>query len=608
MFGYTGKIIHVNLTKDVVQEIYLNEKIFYQFIGGRGLCSKLLFEKIKPRIDPFCPDNVLIFATGPFNGLVPCKYIVAAKSPLTGILGFSLASGPFASELKLAGYDAIVIEGQTYEPKYLWVSEEEVLLKDASKVWGKTTDETEKIIKEDLGQPDAKLAVIGPAGEKMVRMACIISDGRRAAGRTGLGAIMGSKKLKAIAVKGSKKISIAREEKFRELWKNFLIDFESKPHWAKPYGTTGGIESYSNRGLLPTRNFISGTFEGAHKITGEETLASWTVRRLSCPKCPVGCWGEIEIKNGKCVGYFKGPRPEYETIAALGSCCGNEDIESIVIGNDLCNKYGIDTISVGVTIAFIMECYEKGLLTKEELGGLEPTWGDSKVILELIKKVGLKQDFGTILGNGSKKVAEYIGKKSELLAVEIKGLELPMHEPRGQKGMGLAYATSPRGACHNRGWGEARQPIPELGISNEFITQTNPYSVWGKAKIVKINQDWRAVEDSLILCYFVGLKPSLITEFLNSITGFDMSISDLLKCGERIFNQERMFNVREGITRRDDTLPQRIMEPLQGGCTNGLSISPYELNSMLDEYYTERGWDKATGIPTKEKLRELELE
>ena len=609
MSGYMNKILRVNLTNEKIEKTNLQEKTFCLFIGGRGLSSKILFEELKPGVDPLGPNNKLVFATGPLNGLIPCKYVVAAKSPLTGILGFSLASGPFASAIKFAGYDAIIVEGKSEEPKYLYIFDNYVELKDASKVWGKATSEAEKIIKNEVNDPNVSLAVIGPAGEKMVKIACIISDGRRAAGRTGMGAVMGSKKLKAIVIKGSQKPMIAKEKQFEDLWKKFLTEFEKTSHWARTYGTTGGIEAYSMmQGCLPTRNFVSGTFEGSHKITGEETLANWTVKRLSCPRCPVGCWGEVEIKNGRHVEYFRGPRPEYESIAALGSCCGNDDIESIVIANDLCNKYGVDTISTGVTIAFAMECYEKGIISKDVTEGLELKFGNSNAILQLIKKIALQEGFGAMLGEGSRKAAEKIGKGAEAFAVEVKGLELPMHEPRPQKGMGLAYATSPRGACHNRGWGEARKPIPELGLDKEFVEKTRPYSIWGKAKVVKINQDWRAVEDSLIICYFVGLGPSLATDIFNAATGFDVSVKDLLTCGERIFNLERAFNIREGITRKDDTLPKRITEPLQGGYTNGLSISLYELNSMLDEYYIERGWEKATGIPTKEKLKELGLE
>jgi aldehyde:ferredoxin oxidoreductase len=608
MFGYMGKILRINLTKETIKEEIFDEKIARFFIGGVGLCTKILFEEVKPGIDPLGPENKLIFASGPLNGLFPCKYVVAAKSPLTGIFGMALASGPFASEMKYAGYDAIVLEGKAEEPKYLWISDNEIELKRATHIWGKTTNETEKIIKEEVGDPTAKVASIGPAGEKLVKIACIINDLVRAAGRTGLGAVMGSKNLKAIAIKGKKKIQIAREIEFKRLWEKYITIFKEKPHWASVYGTTSGIELYSReRGCLPTKNFTSGVFEGVHNITGETFLYKWTISRSSCPKCPVRCWGTIEIREGKYIDYYKGPRPEYESIAALGSCCLNDDIESIVLANDACNKYGIDTISTGVIIAFIMECYEKGLITKKDTDNLELSWGNSKVILQIIEKISQKDGIGALLSEGVKKIAEKIGGKSKDFAVHVKGLELPMHEPRGQKGMGLAYATSPRGACHNRGRGEIKEAIPEFGINKEFVEKINPFNIWGKAKILKISQDWRAVEDSLVICYFANLNISLIVDLFNAATGFDMSINELMKCGERIFNLQRVFNVREGITRKEDRLPKRIEEPLRGGYTDGASISKYEINSMLNEYYNERGWDKYTGIPTENKLRELDL-
>jgi len=603
-----AQLLRINLTDESIKIEEIPKETLRKVIGGRGLAAYILLKELPARIDPLSEDNKLVFAVGPFNGLLPSKYVVAAKSPQTDILGFALASGLFSWRLRMAGYYALVVEGSSDKPKYIFIEDEKVEIRDASKLWGLTTNAVENELKKELGE-NFSIASIGPAGENLVRYACVINDGRRAAGRTGMGAVMGSKKLKAIAVKGNKKPDVANKELFKKVWGDFIQEFMKKDHWAIPYGTSGGIAAYSDEmGCLPTRNFTSGTFEGAEKITGEGVLAKWTVKRLGCPACPVNCWGEIEIKNGKSVKYFRGPRPEYESIAALGPTCGIDDIETIVLSNDLCNKLGIDTISTGVTIAFAMECFEKGLLTESETDGLKLNFGSSEILPKLIEKIAYKQGFGKMLSEGTRRLSQKIGKGSEAFAVHVKGLELPMHEPRPQKGFGLAYATSSRGACHNRARGVLRgETIPELGFDKDYVKKDDPRSITGKALQIKKTQDLRAVEDSLVVCYFVGIPPRILLELYRTVIGADISFEEFLKCGERIVNIERLFNVREGITRKDDALPKRIHEPLRGGVTDGLYISEGELNKMLDEYYMLRGWEVESGIPTREKLKDLDI-
>jgi len=621
MFGYAGKILRVNLTDKKITREKLDETIARRFLGGRGLGAKILFDELKLGIDPFSPENKLVIATGvatgiPFPG--NARFVVMAKSPLTGIWGEANAGGFFGPELKFAGYDAIIVEGKAEDPVYLWVHNGEVEIRDASHLWGKITGEAQRIIREEIKDAKTRVLCIGPGGEKLVRYACVISDLVHAAGRSGMGAVMGSKKLKAIAVRGTKKLEWADEKRVRELakkaakevWEGAYGDLLYK------YGSAGDLDDLNATGRLPTKNFRKCTFEGAEKITGETMAETILVNRITCYACPVAHKRAVEAKEPYIVDPAYGG-PEYETAAALGSLCMNDNLVTISKANELCNKYSIDTISTGVVIAFAMECYEKGILTKDACDGVDLTWGNHKAIIQLIEKIAKREGIGDILAEGVARASKKIGGGSEEFALHIKGQELPMHEPRGKKGVGLSYAVSNRGACHLQcEHDDLFEPeewlCPEIGLDKTITPRDRLYTGKEKAKLVKIGGDLWSLYNSLPTCIYTsyiegGVKVKTLTEIVVAATGWDVTPNELMTVGERAFNLCRVFNVREGITRRDDTLPTRLMEPLPEGPYKGEAIPQDVLNKMLDYYYDFRGWDKKTGIPTRRKLEELNL-
>lgn len=619
MYGHVGKFLRVNLTREKTLEEELRESVARKFLGGRGLGAKILFEELKPGVDPLGPENKLIFATGPLTGAPfagNSRYAVMAKSPLTGLWGEAHAAGFFGPELKFAGYDAIIIEGQAERPVYLHVHDNEAEIKEASHLWGRITGDTEKTIREEVNDKKTRIACIGPASEKLVRYACVISDLHRAAGRCGMGAVMGSKKLKAIAVRGTQKVKIADEERFKKLAAKAVK--EAWEGWGKNlhrYGTARILDDLHGSGRLPTKAFRKCTFEGADKITGETMAKTILVKPLACYACSVGCIRSVEAKSPYVVDPAYGG-PEYETAASFGSLCMNDNLVAIAKANELCNKYSIDTISAGTAIAFAMECYEKGLLTKKDTGGIDLTWGNHKAIIQLIEKIANREGIGNLLAEGVKRAAESIGGGSERWALHIKGQELPMHEPRGKKGVGLSYATSNRGACHLQTihddvYESEDDLAPEIGITSALAPRHRLYAGKEKVKIVKIGQDLWGLYDCLIVCKFTpypaGISIKTLVGIVSSITSWDIDAKELMTASERAYNLCRAFNVREGTTRKDDTLPERLMEPLPEGMYKGEAIPKETLNQMLDYYYELRGWDQKTGIPTRAKLEELGL-
>ena len=621
MFGYMGKILRVNLSKQKITVEKLEEKTAKNYIGGRGLCAKILFSELKPRINPLGPENKMVIATGvltaiPFGG--NSRYVVTAKSPLTGIWGEANASGFFGPELKRAGYDAVIIEGKADTPVYLWINNGEAEIKNADHLWGKTTGETQEIIRNEVKDKNTRVACIGPGGENLVKYACIISDLNRAAGRTGMGAVMGSKKLKAIEARGTEKIEFAKEKELmqlsrianKEVWKGSYGDLLHK------YGTDGDLDDLNATGRLPTKNFARSTFEGAEKITGETMAETLLIRRKACYACPIACVRVVEAKKPYVVDPAYGG-PEYETTAALGSLCMNDNLVAVAKANELCNKYSIDTISSGVSIAFAMECYEKGIVTKKDTEGIDLTWGNHKAIIQMIEKIAYRKGLGNILAEGVKKAAEKIGNGAEKFAVHIKGQEVPMHEPRGKKGLAISYATSNRGACHLQAehddvFEDEKWLCPEIGLDKTLTHRDRLYLGKDKAKLVKIAGDLWALYDSLIVCKFTaypegGIGVRRLADIVAAATGWNITINDLMTVGERAFNLCRAFDVREGITRKDDVLPAMLMEPLPEGPYKGETVSLSMLNSVLDYYYEFRGWHKETSIPSEKKLTELDL-
>lgn len=615
-----GKILRVNLTTEKIVENKLEEELVKTFLGGRGLGVKILFDELKAGIDPLKFRNKLIFATGPLTGTPfpgNSRYIVMAKSPLTGIWGEANAAGDFGIKLKNAGYDALIIEGEAEIPVYLWIHDCEAEIRDASRLWSKITGDTSKSIIEEVRKMDASVACIGPGGENLVRYACVISDLMRAAGRCGMGAVMGSKKLKAVAVHGTQKIKIADEEGLRELSRIAVKD--SFKGWGRDlhdHGTASELEILHHTGRLPTKAFRKCTFEGATKITGETMTETILVGSKPCFGCPISCHRVIEVKEPYVVDSSYGG-PEYESCAALGSLCMNDNLVAIAKANELCNKYALDTISTGVSIAFAMECYEKGLLTMEDIDGIDLKWGNHRAMIEIIEKIAKREGIGDLLAEGVRRASEKIGRGSEKFALHVKGLELPMHEVRGKKGLGLSYATSVRGACHLQSFHDDfveldKDLAPEIGLDSKITPRHRLHTGPEKVKMIKMGEDLHCIYNSLIICEFPvwwtsGIRPKTFVSAFASVTGWDVNSKDLMHIGERILNLCKAFNVREGMTRRDDTLPERLMEPLSEGLYKGEAISRDMLSRMLDYYYEFRGWDKETGIPKKEVLERLGL-
>ncbi|MDH5815912.1 MAG: aldehyde ferredoxin oxidoreductase C-terminal domain-containing protein [Candidatus Nezhaarchaeota archaeon] len=608
MSGYTGKMLEVDLSKGDVAVVDLDWDVAMKFIGGRGYSAKLLFDTLKPGIDPLSEDNVLIFMIGPLTGTrAPAsgRFVVSSKSPLTNTIFDSNCGGFWGPELKKAGFDGIIIKGKSSDPVYLVVNDGKAEIRDASKIWGLETDATEDAIRRDLGLERVEVCCIGPAGENQVRMACIISNKHRAAGRGGLGAVMGSKKLKAIAVKGTGEVKVANPRAFNEEVKKVLEVLRGNPITGDSlgrYGTAFLVHLMNKAGVLPSYNFTRGFFDKAEEVCGERITETMLVRRTACYGCPIACARLIKYKIGEEEVVSSGP--EYESIWALGPNCGISDINVVARANDLCNKLGLDTISVGNTIGFLMECYEKGLLRGLSDVDLKLNFGNADALLKLIIDTAYKRGLGRIASEGVSRIAKMIG--AEEIAAHVKGLELPAYDPRGAKGMALAYATSNRGGCHLRAYVVMSEI---LGIPR----YVDPLSYEGKAELVKRLQDVSAMIDSLVVCKYTMLalfstlayEATYYARLLTTATGFYVDEEEFYKIGERIYNLERLFNVREGFNRSHDTLPLRFLsEGLKEGAAKGEII---DLTKLLDAYYIIRGWNYS-GVPMDKKLQQLGLE
>jgi len=612
MFGLMGKILRVNLTERKISEEEIPEEIAKKFLGGRGIAGKYLFDEVKPGIDPLGPENKLIFMSGLLTGTPSpsaARYSVVAKSPLTNIWAQSNSGGRWGVDLKHSGFDGIIFEGISKKPTCLVIDDGKAELRDAVDFWGKNVAETTMMLKKTLGEK-FNVAGIGIAGENLVKYAAIMNDLHRTAGRCGLGAVMGSKKLKAIAVKGTKEIRIADKKAFQEVSeKQYELLGESIfVAGLQGYGTTLVLDIVNVCGGLPTRNWQTGVCSFAEEINGEALNEKVLVREVGCYACPIKCGRDTEIKKGPYRGQ-KGEGPEYETVAILGAMCDNSDLESITMANYLCNDYGLDTISCGSTIAFTMECFERGILTKEDAGGLEINFGDSEMIIELVRKIAKREGVGDLLAEGTRIMAQRLGQDSERFAMHVKGLELPAYDSRAAKITGLAFATANRGGDHVTGYvqGPTFLASPFLVIEESEIEdplKENPE----ETKVVKDLEDALTVFDAVGFCKFMGMASDAqeICEIIAAVTGRQFGVEEFRKIGERTYNLERAFNIREGLTRADDTLPKRLLEdPLPEGPAKG---HVNNLEVFLDHYYEFRGWDKTTGKPTPEKLRELGLE
>jgi aldehyde:ferredoxin oxidoreductase len=597
--GYTGKVLDIDLSNTTVVTSDLDEALANEYIGGKGFGAKILYDQLAPQTDPLSPQNILVFATGPLTGtLTPTsgRFEVCTKSPATGLWLDSNCGGFFGPELKFAGYDMVIIKGKAEKPVLLTIDNDNVELKSATDLWGLDTITTHQWIKDTLGK-DYRVACIGPAGEKGVRFASIISE-YRALGRGGAGAVMGSKNLKAVAVKGSKSITIADPDKFMKTCREAFNELANHPDTGggrQKYGTNVILSVMDAAGLHPVRNFQKVKFDGASWLN-EETIARLYTRNKACFGCPIYCSKIAEVNEGKYKGSFT-EGPEYENVWAFGANCENPDPAAIVQAEYLCDSYGLDGISTGVVIAFLMECAQRGVLKQSDVG-FSLSFGDADAIIQAIHLIGKREGPGELWGEGVSRVsAQYPG--ADDWAMHVKGLELPAYDPRGSTGMALAYATSDRGGCHLRSW-----PIGEELLATE--QRMDLFSTEYKPELVKTQQDLFCLINCIGMCLFATFALNLkqITPFLYTDTGIkDFSSSDgLLKTGERVNNLVRLFNIREGLTADLDTLPKRFFsEPLKEGPCKGHVV---DLTALKAEYYLVRGWDP-DGVPTEDKLREL---
>ena len=615
MFGYMGKILRVDLSKSKITEEFPDENTLKMFLGGSGLATKYLFDEVKKGTDPLGPKNKLIFMTGPLTGTrspSTGRYIVVAKSPLTSFWGQANSAGFWGTNFKRSGFDGVIFEGISSKPVYLITDDGKAELKDAKDLWGKNTSETTRLIREELGE-NFRVACIGIAGENLVRYAAVINDADRpnwgrAAGRCGMGTVMGSKRLKAIASRGTKKIEVANEDVYREEAKKRYdwVNESLLKMTLEVYGTAAVLDMVSVRGGLPTRNWQTGVFPGADNINGTAINENILTERKPCFACPIACGRLSEIRTGPYAS--KGEGPEYESLGSFGSMCGIDNLEAITLAHFLCNEYGLDVISTGSTIAFAMECFEKGILTKKHTNGLELKFGDPNIMIKLVHKIAKREGIGNLLAEGTRIVSEKLSKGTEKFAMHVKGLELPAYDPRAAKITGLAYASSNRGGCHITAYveGPTFMSMPFLIIEESDvgdILQEIPET----AKIVKDMEDALAVFDAVGGCKFMGmvLTAEDWATLIANLTGWKFTASDFRRTGERIYNFERAFNLREGLTRADDTLPKRLLEePLPEGPAEGQVVN---LDLLLDAYYEFRGWNK-NGKPTTEKFKELGLD
>jgi len=616
MYGYHGKILKVDLTQRKIYEETFDEEFAKKYIGGAGFGFRWLYDTLPAKTDPLSPENKLIFATGPLcsiSFLGSTGISVATKSPLTGLIADSDMRGRMGGALKATGYDALILEGKSSEPVYLQVTEHAVDIIEAKELWRKDIKETQEKILSKINDGKTVVASIGIAGENLVKYAAIASDLRNFAGRGGTGAVMGSKNLKAIVVRGKLKTPVADAERIKTLIKevNYLIKTDGSCDTLSKYGTWNTTGPANFKGILPTKNFQKTTFEYIDKIDGDAMLNSIWVGKRTCPGCAIGCRHVVKIEKPYSVSPdLEGP--QYESVAALGPLLFNADPVTIAKANELCNLYGMDTISTGVIISFVMECIDRGVLTEDDLG-FNLKWGEGEGILRAIETIAHREGIGDILAEGVKFASKKIGKGSENWAMCVKGSEVPMHDPRGKKGMGLAYATALKGADHESSMHdeafERENVLPDLGLKESMSRK----QFGGKPFLVKTLQDyWGIMSDVLTICKFPmipprPLTPARLVKLLNLVTGWNFTIEEFLKTGERIFNLGRLFAAREGISRSDDTLPRRFAEVLSEGGSAGENFDQDNLQKMLDEYYHLRGWDNE-GKPYPETLKKLGLE
>jgi aldehyde:ferredoxin oxidoreductase len=610
LYGYTGKLLRVNLTSGAITEEMLSRQMLRDYIGGTGLGVRLMYDEVPPDTDPLGPDARLMFLTGPVTASrlgTAGRFQVVFLSPLTGILCDSSSGGHWGARLKQSGFDGLIIEGKAEHPVYLSIQNGKAEIRSAGHLWGKDAFEAQELIKAETSDAEPCVACIGPAGERLVLYAAIMNDAARTAARGGTGAVMGSKNLKAIAVTGNQPVSMANEGAFAKtaLAINKLNATAEGIATLRELGTPRVMDNNWPLGDIPVKNWAVGSYEEiCTHLGGKRMRDTILVKHNACHFCSIGCSRWVRITEGPY--QMDAPGPEFETLGALGSICMVDDLNAVSYAAHLCNRYGLDTISCGTSIAFAMECFEKGLITCEQTGGIELTWGNKDAMIAMIDAIGKAEGFGAFLGLGTRKMAEILGNHSMDFAVQVKGLELPLHDPRAFFSWAASYATSPRGGCHLHGMSSIYEnkpdPLPEWGLTGFYPRQSNE----GKGKIAQLAQNWSHLLDSMVLCYFASftLKPSDLAELLNTATGFGYTVDELNEIGDRINALYRSYNYRCGIRRSDDTLPARVLEPLAEGGTGGLVP---DLPAQLDEFYRVREWEP-DGRPSRDLLNRLGLE
>ena len=614
--GYNGKVLRVNLSNEQTTIEEIDEVFCRRYLGGTGFIAYYLLSETKAGVDPLGPENRLIFALGPLTGLslAGCaRHTVGAKSPLTGGIAKAEVGEFWGSQLKRAGFDAVVIEGKAKNPVYLWIKNGKVEIKEAAHLWGKKTKETQDTIRSEMGDSKIRVAMIGLAGENLVKYACVMNGLADAAGRGGMGAVMGSKNLKAIAVKGDNMPPINNNDGVKKLNQWFKENMNLLKSFSD-FGTGGVMSRFENLGNLPVRNFRDGGFPNIDKITPQTLRETIRVGMEGCFACPVRCKKIVECEEPYQVDRAYGG-PEYETLASFGSACGIDDLKAIAKGNEMCNAYSLDTISAGISIAFAMECFEKGLLTSEDTNGMELVFGNADAMLKTIDLIAHREGIGDLLAEGVARAAEKIGKGSEAFAMHVKKLEFSMHEPRLSKSLGLGYMVNPHGADHMDSLIDiffsafTEQPNVVIPDGVQLGLDPAPFDDIGSRKVAlfKAFQSKRIIADSSVYCDFLPYSYLQLAELTSTVTGWDTSVMELMRISERILTMCRLFNVREGLTADHDKLPSRSFEPTKGGPLADISLTVEEMDKAKRYYYYLMGWDEK-GVPLQEKLEELGID
>lgn len=618
-FGFTQKILRVNLTSGNVTVDEPDESFYRKYLGGANFVAYYLLNETPANIDALSPENKMIFAVGPVTGTpMPggSRICVGAKSPLTGGIAKSELGGYVGYELKRAGYDAIIVEGKSETPVYLWINNDTVEIKEASSLWGTSVLDAHDSIETEVGERMVRSMIIGPAGENLSEIACVVGDLRNAAGRGGLGAVMGSKNLKAVAIKGNQASRASDQKKYIDLarWmNNNYMDVGGKDFHEFGTGTAAMMVSGNQIGNLPTRNWGDGLFEEVGKITADVLKDTVRVDMEACPACQVRCKKVVELENDSFSVTRRAGGPEYETLAVFGSFCGVDDLDAICKANERCNFLSLDTISAGATIAFAMECFEKGILNLESTDGIDLRFGNAEAMLQVLELIANREGIGDVLADGTRKAAERIGQGAEEFAMHVKGLEFGMHEPRLKQGLGLAYAVGATGGDHmstvhdplysqeGPGMDKARS----LGVPDPLrIDDMGP----AKVNAILRHHLWRMFGDSGIICHFVPWTFNQQVEIIQLLTGWDFSGPEALRIGERVATMSRAYNMREGLTAADDTLPKRFFSPTPRGALSSTALDPESFGDAVHGFYRMMGWDSETGVPTNDKLVELGID